>query len=369
MCIGRIILAKVVFAGGGTGGHVYPALALADEFKRRGHQCHFVGTETKIEATLIPQNGYSIDFIWISGFQRSFDLSNLLFPIKVLTALWQSFKILKEQKPDLVVGTGGYVSGPVLYVAQKLSIPTLIQEQNSYPGITTKLLEKNASEVHIAYDYARQFLLSKHVFSSGNPIRQLQAAHTENSFDDYLDSKRLTIGIMGGSLGAKTINLAVAQLLNEKHALTNQTLIWQTGQTTFADFKDQKINHGIITAYIEHMADFYAASDIIICRAGAISLAELALAGKAAIIVPYKYAAEEHQRHNAAVFEQSDAAYVFEDDEHLALRLKSALTDLINNKERRDIMAKNMSELARPEATDTIVSHGIALIEKSAQKN
>lgn len=356
-------MSDVIFAGGGTGGHVYPALALAEEFRSRGYTCSFVGTAQKIEARLVPEANFPISFIWISGFQRSFKLQNFLFPIKVLTALWQSRKILKKEKPKLVVGTGGYVSGPVLYAAAKRGIPTLIQEQNSYPGFTTKLLERHVNEVHIAYDYARRFLKSEAVFSTGNPIRNFNISPRKSS------AVRLTVGIMGGSLGARSINRAVADILGEDHPLKAAELLWQTGKTTYSEFQNTPLPFGEISAYITDMAAFYGAADIIICRAGASSLAELAMAGKPAIIVPYKFAAEDHQTHNAEVFKNEGAAYVFADDDTLKEKMKQALSELLENEEKRTEMGRKSRALARPNAAEEIVASGIKLMEKIERKS
>jgi UDP-N-acetylglucosamine--N-acetylmuramyl-(pentapeptide) pyrophosphoryl-undecaprenol N-acetylglucosamine transferase len=351
-------MSKVLFAGGGTGGHVYPALALAKEFSLRGYTCSFVGTSNHIEARLVPEAAYDISFIWISGFQRSLKLSNLLFPIKLLVSLWQSYKILSKEKPKLVIGTGGYVSGPLVYMASKRGIPCLIQEQNSFPGITTKFLEKHVNEVHIAYNYARRFLKSDAVFVSGNPVRHFNLAKPPQ------EKRRLTVGIMGGSLGALSINRVIQSLLLAGHPIKAAELLWQTGKTSYNEFKDTEIEHGEISEYITDMADFYASADIIICRAGAISLAELAMAGKAAIIIPYKYAAEDHQTHNANVFKNAGAAFVFADDTNLLKNVDTALVDLLSKDELRNKMAANSAKLATPNATKEIVDHGIKLMEK-----
>ena len=316
---------RVIFAGGGTGGHLFPAIAIADEIRKiQPHaEIAFIGTKEKIEARVVPQKGYRFFPIWISGFHRSLRISNILFPLKIIVSFMQVFSILKNFKPDIVVGTGGYVSGPVLRVATFLKIPTLIQEQNSYPGITTRILAKKVDEIHLTFEDSKKYFLQfQNIFVTGNPTRADLENVNQNDAIAYFEfdktEDRKTILVFGGSLGAHTINVSI-----EKHIdmllKNNLRVIWQTGKEDIQHAREvtkkYTCKHIWVNEFIERMDFAYAASDLVICRAGATTIAKLTRLGKPAILVPYPHAAANHQVENAKSLVQTGAAEVVYDNE------------------------------------------------------
>jgi len=363
---------RVLFAGGGTGGHLFPALAIADEVRTYVPDAEilFVGTKDKIEARVVPEKGYRLETIWISGFRRNFALGNLVFPLKVMVSVMQAFSIIRKFQPHVVVGTGGYVSGPVLYAASRKNIPTLIQEQNSYPGATTRMLAKRATEVHITFESSRKYFDRKdNLFLSGNPTR----AGLENVYRSaavryfgFTDDGRKTVLVFGGSLGAHSINRAVEQSFDQivKH---NLRLIWQTGTADLERMKPlrERVSHDSvwIDSFIDRMDFAYAASDMVVCRAGATTIAELARLGKAAILVPYPFAAANHQAENARAMAEAGAAVIVNDadiEKQLASVLSSALDE--NNLGRMREASKN---LGWPNAAKTIAERIVDLSKNS----
>ncbi len=309
---------KVLFAGGGTGGHLFPAIAIADELRRRFPLCQivFVGTKEKIEARVVPQKGYTFRTIWISGFHRNLRISNLLFPFKVIVSLIQSWSIIRSVQPDAVVGTGGYVSGPVVYVATLLKIPTLIHEQNSFPGATTRFLESRVRRVCITFEQSKKYLKKKDsVVLSGNPTRASLDHVPRNEAYRYFgfdaEGNQKTLLVFGGSLGAATINTAVIHAL-DSFVQQGFRIIWQTGQDDYQRVVTAANKHHSsslwVQPFIDRMDYAYAASDLIVCRAGATTIAELTRLGKPAILVPYPYAAADHQTENARAMTQAGAA-------------------------------------------------------------
>lgn len=356
---------KIIFAGGGTGGHLFPALAIADEIRRRVPEAMitFIGANDKIEARVVPQRGYSFEPIWISGFRRTFTLSNLLFPVKVVTSLMQSFFLMKKLKPDAVVGTGGYVCGPPLFVASQMGFPTLIQEQNSYPGITTRRLAKRVNEVHLTFDASKRYLKRlDNVRLSGNPTNsKLRTISRPEALKHFgLDLQRKTLLVFGGSLGATSINNEIARVLPQLLALGLQ-LIWQTGtgdydrvsagahQTLSAKERERMR----IMKFIDRMEIAYSAADLAVCRAGASTLAELAVVGLSSILVPYPFAAADHQTENARAMVQHNAAVMITDSE-LQQQLVPTITELIGNEEKLKRMSEFARRLGKPEAAATI---------------
>lgn len=343
----------ILFAGGGTGGHLYPALAMADECRDRGYAVRFVGTRDKIEATKVPQAGYPIEFIWISGFHRRLTLKNLTFPIKLLVSLWQSRSILKRHRPVAVVGTGGYVCGPILWWAVKLNIPVFVQEQNAVPGVTTRTLAGEADTVFLAYDAAAEYIRSARTLTLGNPVRDLRsndtiaAARARFNLED-----RPTIGVFGGSLGSRAINEGVAKEANQFGAYN---LIWQTGSLTYGAFSVHDSDRIRVLPYIDDMRAFYRSLDIIICRAGAISLSEIALIGLPAVIIPLPGSAGNHQEHNARTLAEAGAAVMLAENE-LPARLATTVIDLMNDADRRLAMSQAALKFAKPDAVQAIVN-------------
>lgn len=314
----------MMFAGGGTGGHLFPALAIAEEVKAIDDRTEimFVGTKNKIEARVVPEKGYTFVPIWISGFRRKLSFDNLLFPLKVIVALFQSMKCIKKFKPSVVVGTGGYVSGPVLYAASLAGIPTLIQEQNSYPGATTRFLARRVNEVHLTFEQSRRYFARQdNLFVTGNPIRRsLSSASRAEAlrYFGFPENTRNVILILGGSLGARSINRA---FMSNMPALLNRDLriLWQTGQEDFETVQ-QSFGKSLpasvrIYPFIDRMEYAYAAGDLVVCRAGATTIAELTALGKPAILVPYPFAAADHQTENARSLAENGAAELVRDDE------------------------------------------------------
>ena len=353
---------RVIFAGGGTGGHLFPAIAIADEIRNLYPYAEiaFIGTKSKIEARVVPQNGFQFYPIWISGYHRNFRISNVLFPIKVIVSFMQAVSIIKKFNPDVVVGTGGYVSGPALRAATLLKIPTLIQEQNSYPGVTTRMLAKKVDEVHLTFEDSRKhFTGLQNIFVTGNPTRRSlenvirsDALHYFG-FDDSETGK--TILVFGGSLGAHTLNNAV--LMNIDSLLKNNIrLIWQTGKEEIRQaetiVKKYSSKNIWVCDFIDRMDYAYAASDLVICRAGATTIAELTNIGKPAILVPYPHAAANHQAENAKSLVKSGAVEIVYDHE-VGDKLLTAVSNLLGDTNLRS-MSDRSKKLGKPNASKEI---------------
>ena len=345
---------KILIAAGGTGGHVFPAIAIADEIKRLRSNADFlfVGTKGKIEARVVPQRGYTLAFIWISGFQRSLRIDNLLFPIKVLVSLVQSFFLIKRFQPDIVIGTGGYVCGPVLYVASLLGIPMVVHESNSFPGITTRMLSKRATRIFTAFDTTARWLRRKdNIELAGTPTRNvLGTVSREDGIRFFnLDPSKKTVFVFGGSLGAASINEAV-KLLENDFINSNIQLIWQTGKTDMAVTKEMAtIKNCWVNAFIDKMEYAYAAADVVVCRAGATTLAELTRLGKASILIPYPYAAADHQTFNAQTLVNAGAALMIADRD-VKMKLKDVLNSILNDDKKRQQMNEASLALGKPNA-------------------
>lgn len=358
----------IVFAGGGTGGHLYPAIAIADEIRRirQDAAITFVGTKKKIESRVVPGRGYDFETIWISGFRRKLTFENLLFPLKVVVALLQSYILIRRLNPAVVVGTGGYVCGPVVYVASLLRIPTVIQEQNSFPGVTTRLLASRATEVHLAFESSAKFLRRKdNIKISGNPVRSTLGNETREEASTFfgLDHTQKTVLVFGGSLGAKSINDAMIQ--NHREIIEQGVqVIWQTGDGDYervcgsvAEAKEMKI-----LRFIERMEFAYATCDLAVCRAGATTLAELTLAGVPSVLVPYPFAAADHQTENAKVMVESGASVLLKDDA-VSGKLFETVTALLRDETQLSVMAENARSLGKPGAASSIARAVLALAE------
>lgn len=350
----------LVFAGGGTGGHLYGALAIADEIRRRHPDARvvFVGTAGKIESRVVPARGYPLVTIWISGFRRKLAAETLLFPVKVVVALLQSALLLWRTKPDVVVGTGGYVCGPVVAAAQMLGYRTLLQEQNSVPGATTRMLASRADEVHIAFPGAARYLRrSDNVRLTGNPTPGTlgEVSREEGARFFGLDPGKRTLLVFGGSRGAATINAAIAPIAGELAAGGVQ-IIWQTGEEEFETLRRTPGASGPAVAmrpFIEKMEYAYAACDLAVCRAGATSLAEMARAGVPSVLVPYPHAAADHQTENARAMVEAGASLMIPDAGAASL-LGDALRGLIRDGARLGAMAGAARRLAAPDAARTL---------------
>jgi len=313
---------KVLFAGGGTGGHLYPAVAMAGELRKMVPDAaiSFAGTTSGIEATEVPRLGYRLHLLPVRGLKRGRSLAALVANIGVVAdfvaALGGAVALIDREKPDVVVGTGGFVSAPLLLAAQLLRKKTLVQEQNAFPGVTTKLLAVLATEVHLCFEEARRFLIKKEqIFVTGNPSRSFELQHTAAAREYFsLHEKRPTLLVFGGSRGARSINNAVLHWLDDILASVN--LVWQTGALDFERIKSQlkPSPYLWISPYIEEMGAAYSAADLVVCRAGASSIAELTNLGKPSILVPYPHATGDHQRHNARALVAAGAALQVDDD-------------------------------------------------------
>jgi UDP-N-acetylglucosamine--N-acetylmuramyl-(pentapeptide) pyrophosphoryl-undecaprenol N-acetylglucosamine transferase len=350
----------LVFAGGGTGGHLYPALAIADEIRRRHPDAviSFVGTKGRIESRVVPVRGYPLVTIWISGFRRRLSAETVLFPLKVLVALLQSALLLWRKKPDVVIGTGGYVCGPVVAAAQMLGRRTLIQEQNSIPGTTTRMLARRADEVHIAFERAGRYLRRRdNIRLTGNPTGDILGAVTRGEGAQFfgLDAGKKTLLVFGGSRGAATINAAMAPLAGILAGEGIQ-VVWQTGGEEFETLRQAfgELREDVkLYPFIERMEYAYAACDLAVCRSGATSLAELTRTGVPSILIPYPYAAADHQTENAKAIVEAGAGILIPDADAAAL-LPAAVRGLINNRERLKTMAEAARLLGKPGAAGVL---------------
>lgn len=359
---------NILISGGGTGGHIYPAIAIANEIKLRYPDANFlfVGAKDKMEMEKVPQAGYAIKGLWISGIQRKNISKNFNFPFKLLSSLWKANAIIKRFKPDIAIGTGGFASGPTLIMASLKNIPTLIQEQNSFPGITNKLLGKSTSKICVAYDDLERFFPSKKIIKTGNPVRQdLLDIHTKISEGIGFfttDVKQKTILILGGSLGARKINELIASHL-EFFKTQNVQVIWQCGKLYFDEYKHYNSeNHVQVHQFINRMDLAYAASDIIISRAGASSVSELCIVGKPVIFIPSPNVAEDHQTKNAKFIVEKHGALLLKESELDTFKI--VFETLLKDKGKQEQLAENIKELALPSATTDIVNEVEKLLKK-----
>lgn len=352
---------KIIVSGGGTGGHIYPAIAIADEIKRRlpNAQILFVGAEGKMEIEKVPKAGYPVKGLPVVGFDRGNLLKNISFPFKLIKSLNLASKIVKEFQPDIAIGTGGFASGPILQKAAKMGVPIVIQEQNSFPGITNKILSKNASAICVAYDGIKHF--PKEVtHHTGNPIRSELFRNLPSREEAIrslgLDPNKKVVLSVGGSLGSRTLNnvwLEAIQQFQDK----NVQLIWQTGKLEYEKIITSigENQAGIyITEFIYNMKDAYAAADVIVSRAGAMAISELCLIGKPVILVPFPFAAEDHQTKNAQALVQKEAALMFT-DEQASKHLADAALQLTENEMKQKSLAQNILKLGKPNATKEVV--------------
>ena len=351
---------KVIVSGGGTGGHIFPAIAIANEIKRRHPKTEFlfVGAKDKMEMEKVPQAGYDIEGLWISGIQRKLTLKNLMFPFKLLISLLRSRKIVKQFDPDVAIGTGGFASGPLLQIAASKGIPSLIQEQNSYPGITNKLLSKKVQKVCVAYDGLERFFPKDKIVKSGNPIRLdiLETTGKEIEAKDHFKLKhnKYTLLVIGGSLGSRRINQLIADKL-EYLATQNVEVIWQCGKLYYQQYNTFNKNEGVqVHAFLNKMNLAYAAADIIISRAGASSVSELCVVGKPVIFIPSPNVAEDHQTKNAQAIVDQDGAIMIKETA-LDVDFENVFGQLVKSKEKQEKLAQNIKKMALPNATNTIV--------------
>ena len=358
---------KFIISGGGTGGHIYPAIAIANELKSRFPKAEFlfVGAQDKMEMQKVPQAGYAIKGLWIAGLQRKLTMQNLLFPVKLISSLWKSRAIIKSFKPDVVIGTGGFASGPLLQMANSLNIPTLIQEQNSYPGITNKLLSKKANKICVAYENLDRFFPNDKMILTGNPVRQdlidIDSKRAEAIKYFNLDPAKKTLLILGGSLGARRVNQLIEKEL-DFFASQNVQIIWQCGKFYLDEYKKFDSNNVQVLAFIDRMDLVYAAADFVISRAGASSVSELSIVGKPVLFIPSPNVAEDHQTKNAKSIVDKKGALMIKESE-LDENFRFVFSDLVANENLQKQLSENIKKLAKVNATNDIVDEIVKLIK------
>lgn len=359
--------------GGGTGGHVYPAIAIADAVRelRPNARIVFAGTQDRLEARAVPEAGYALHPITAQGIQRRATASNLLLPIRVIQGLVQSWRLVGAIDPDVTVGTGGYVSGPVLLAAWLRGRPLLIQEQNAYAGLTNRLLSRFASRIHLAFPEAKDWVPAERATLSGNPtrrsLRETEPAAARAELDLPEDARVLLV--MGGSLGSAAINGAVEHHLDALLQEDDVHVVWQVGQRyydTIADTIDDRPRLRTVE-YIDRMGAAYAAADLVVCRAGALTCSELQVTGTPAVLVPSPNVTADHQTKNARSLERAGAALLLPEAE-LEERLAETVGELLDNPEARARMAETAQDRARPDAADTIARDVLTLADRYRMK-
>lgn len=361
----------MIISGGGTGGHIFPALAIANTFKQRHPDADilFVGAEGRMEMTRVPEAGYKIVGLWISGLQRKLTLSNLSFPIKLISSYFKARKIIKDFKPNAVIGTGGYASGPIMLAATKNKIPSLIQEQNSYAGLTNKRLGQKVQRICVAYPGMEKYFPKGKLMFTGNPVRKdiidLEAKREKALLQFAFDANTKTVLILGGSLGARTINESLLANI-DKLIDAKVQVIWQTGRMYYEDVKAQVSSKDLrkirIHDFLKQMDLAYAASDVVISRAGALAISELCLAKRPTILVPSPNVAEDHQTKNAMSLVNEQAAMMIKDVDAGAQLVDAALK-LMYDEQQCQKLAENIAKLGKPNATEEIVNEIEKLIQ------
>ena len=372
---------RVIISGGGTGGHIFPALSIANKLKELNPETEIlcVGAEGRMEMEKVPAAGYKIVGLPITGLQRRLDLSNFALPFKILKSIMMARKLLKEYKPDIAIGVGGYASAPLLWVAGRLGIPTLIQEQNGFAGLTNKIVAKNAKKICVAYEGMERFFPADRIILSGNPIRKEIVPPTPQmkaeGYEFYgLNPEKKHLFIVGGSLGSGTLNKSVRKWIQEgKPGGENLEVIWQCGKIYKKDVdafmaemeaKQEGSTKNIwYSDFIQRMDLAYAVADVVISRSGASSVSELCAANKATIFVPSPNVAEDHQTHNAMALVRKDAGMIVKDIE-APEKLLSTACELLGNPEKIETLEKNIALLAKTDAAMTIAKEVYTAIGK-----
>ncbi len=364
---------KIIIAGGGTGGHVFPAIAIASAIRKTVYDTRilFIGAKGRMEMKKVPEAGFHIIGLNIAGLQRRLTLKNLRVPFKLLISIRISRIIVKRFKPDLVIGVGGYASAPMLWAAVKQKVPVMIQEQNSFPGLTNRILGKKANKICVAYEGMEKYFPGNKTYLTGNPVRE-NMVDIENKRDEALryfelHTDKPVLLITGGSLGARNINLAVSKFLNE-FIENGIQLIWQTGTSFYKQASQQKNelniqNELFVSEFIARMDYAYAAADVVISRAGAIAISELCIIRKPLILIPSPNVAEDHQTKNAQVLVNQQAAIMIKDDEAIE-KLGNVVSELIFNDKKKQAMKEKMAALAHRNAADMIASVALSMIER-----
>lgn len=361
---------KVIISGGGTGGHIYPAIAIANAIREKQPNAEilFVGAEGKMEMEKVPKAGYKIIGLPIAGLQRKLTLKNFAFPFKLMRSLGRAKKIVKEFKPDIAIGVGGYASGPLLRQAGKQGVKTMLQEQNSYPGLTNKILAKKAKKICVAYDNMDQFFEAEKIVFTGNPVRKEIiniSDKKEKALKHFqLDTTKKTLLVLGGSLGARTVNnsiKAAAQKLNE----SNIQVLWQTGKIYIDEIKrfisENELNNIEARDFIYEMDLAYASADLVVSRAGALSISELCLVSKPSILIPSPNVAEDHQTKNAMALVNQNAAVLVKDVE-AEVKVGQEVLDLLKNEDKLIKLSANIASFGRPNAAEAIANEAFKIM-------
>ena len=356
---------RFLFAGGGTGGHLFPAVAVAQKIKARIPEAEilFIGTKARIEGRIVPKLGYKFKSIWIKGFSRKFNIENLLFPVKLGVSLLQSLLINMSFRPKVAVGSGGYVSGPAIWGSSVMGAKIILLEQNSYPGVTTRLLEKRADEIHVSYTDSVKYLRFKDKIKvTGNPVREdLNKIDREAALRHFnLKSEKRTLLILGGSLGAASINKAVDESLSI--FLKNELqIIWQTGSIYYEKYKNLQRDGVVISPFIENMDLAFSAADLVIARAGATTIAELLVLGIPSVLVPSPNVAENHQYFNAKSLADENAVLLIEDKDVKKLLAEQVIKIIFDTRKLEELQ-NNSKKLGKPDAADIIAESAIKYV-------
>lgn len=355
---------RLIISGGGTGGHVFPAIAIANAFRERHPDADilFVGAEGKMEMIRVPEAGYKIIGLWISGLSRKLSVSLLTFPFKLISSYWKARSIVKEFRPHVTIGTGGYASGPMIMAAVKFNIPTILQEQNSYAGLTNKSLARHASRICVAYPGMEKYFPKDKVLITGNPVRK-DIVNLENKRDKALNhfgfvSNGRTLLVLGGSGGARTINESVLAGIDTLID-SNIQLIWQTGKVYYESVKAQISNKDLrkvrLYDFMKEMDLAYAAANVVVSRAGALSISELCLAKKPSVLVPSPNVAEDHQTKNARALVDEQAAIMISDVQAKEQLVSEAIR-LLHDEKSCQSLSENIGRFGKPNATEDIVN-------------
>ena len=363
---------RIILSGGGTGGHIFPAVSIADRFRARHPDAEilFVGAEGRMEMTRVPEAGYRIIGLPIAGIQRSLSMSNLAVPFKLAASMWRARKVVRDFRPDIAVGTGGYASGPVLFAASMAGVPTLIQEQNGFAGVTNKILAKRAAKICVAYEGLERVFPKDKIVLTGNPVRAsiLDGKKSrQEALDEFsLSAGRKTFLVLGGSLGARAVNNAVFESIDTL-ASDGSQLLWQCGKLYYNQYRrelDRLVaehpekdleNRVALVPFISDMNAAYSVADFIISRAGAGTISELCIVGKPSVLIPSPNVAEDHQRHNAQALSSKGAAVFIPESENLSADLSLAAARLLSDASLCSELSRNISSMARPDATSDIV--------------
>lgn len=362
---------RFLFAGGGTGGHLFPAVAVAEKIRSMKPEAEiiFLGTKSKIEGRVVPQLGFKFKPIWIKGFARKFSAENFLFPVKLLVSIFQSIIYCLMFRPKVAIGSGGYVAGPALFAANLFGAKIILLEQNSYPGVTTKLLERFAEEIHLGYENSKKyFKRNKLLLVTGNPVRNVGLLlKKENALEKLdLSKNKKTLLLLGGSLGAKKLNQVMAQSL-QSLLESDLQIIWQTGSLYYEQYKHLHGDSCKVMAFVEDMQLVYSASDVIISRAGATTLAEITSFGLASILIPSPNVAENHQYYNAKSLVDANATILLE-EKNIETNFVTEILSLMKNEDQLKTMRTNAKAMGKPNAAEEIAKRAIKLAERNIEK-